>query len=76
MPEIESRKIVCPVCRASQVPMPECRRCQADLSLYLLALRSAANARNALEQARRDGDQQRAKRTFDYLKWLDPKALG
>lgn len=56
--------------------MPECRRCQADLSLYLLALRSAANARNALEQARRDGDQQRAKRTFDYLKWLDPKALG
>ena len=62
----------CPVCRAKQVAQPECRRCNADLSLYLKALRSVNESCRQIELAIINGNSQIAEKTICYLKWLSP----
>ncbi len=62
----------CPVCRAKQAAQPECRRCSADLSLYLKALRSVKESRTQLELASINGNSQLTEQTLNYLKWLSP----
>jgi len=60
----------CPVCRAKQPEQPECRRCSADLALYVKALRSVEQSRRQLESAKGRGDIQTADQTSAYLIWL------
>ncbi len=73
MGSIGDRQIACPVCRAKQIAQPECRRCSADLSLYLKAMRSVEESRRQFVNARRNGDSQLAAQTLEYLQWLaDP----
>jgi len=64
------QNFACPVCRAKQPEQPECRRCSADLSLYVKALRSVEQARQKLASANSRGDIQTAARTSAYLIWL------
>jgi hypothetical protein len=64
--------ITCPVCRANQPAQPTCRRCRADLTLLVKAVRSLHRARQDYDEAQRAGDSQRAARTLQYLKWLNP----
>ena len=67
------RQIACPVCRAKQIAQPECRRCSADLSLYLKALRSVEESKRQFANASRNGDSQLAAQTLEYMQWLaDP----
>ena len=63
---------VCPVCRAKQVAMPECRRCSADVSLYLKALRSLDDSLRQLVLARESGNGQLACELMTYIHWLSP----
>jgi len=73
MGSIGDRQIACPVCRAKQIAQSECRRCSADLSLYLKAMRSVEESRRQFVNARRNGDSQLAAQTLEYLQWLaDP----
>ena len=65
-------EMMCPVCRARQVPQSECRRCKADLSLYRKALRSWDLARRKHGEARREGNTELAEQSARYLKWLRP----
>jgi hypothetical protein len=58
--------IVCPVCNAGQPPQPTCRRCRADLALYLKALASVAIARRELG----DASSVAPHAWRDYLAWL------
>ena len=67
-------KVKCPVCRARQAPQPVCRRCSADLSLYLKALDSQDYARRLHAAALRSGDRQAAEQSAAYLRWLKPQA--
>ena len=70
---IGDRQIACPVCRAKQIARPECRRCGADLSLYLKALRSVEESKRQFANAIHNGDSQLAAQTLEYLHWLaDP----
>ncbi len=70
---IGDRQIACPVCRAKQIAQPECRRCSADLSLYLKALRSVEESKRQFANASRNGDSQLAAQTLEYMQWLaDP----
>ena len=66
-------ELSCPVCRAKQAYQAECRRCGADLALWIKALRSLHVAR---QQVKRAGLHDSA--SFDkaqtYLRWLSPKA--
>jgi len=64
------QNFACPVCRAHQPAQPECRRCSADLALYIKALRSIEQARQQLESANDRGDTQLADQTSSYLSWL------
>jgi len=64
------QNFACPVCRAKQPEQPECRRCSADLSLYVKALRSVEQSRQQLESAKGRGDIQTAEQTSAYLIWL------
>ena len=67
------RRIACPVCRAKQIAQPECRRCSADLSLYLKALRSVEDSKRQFANASRNGDSPLAVQTLEYMLWLaDP----
>jgi hypothetical protein len=61
---------VCPVCRAKQNPQPECRRCNADLSLYLKAKQSWYALQNQLQRAKETGDEPGVERAQSYLRWL------
>ncbi len=63
----------CPVCRAKQDVQSECRRCGADLSLYVKALQSVIESRRQLDAANRSGDAQSATHVSNYLQWLIPK---
>lgn len=70
---IGDRQIACPVCRAKQIAQPECRRCNADLSLYLKAMRSVEESRRQFVNASRNGNSQLVAQTLEYLQWLaDP----
>ncbi len=68
----EPNLFACPVCRAKQVAKPECRRCSADVSLYLKALRSLDESRRQLDLARESGNGQLASEVLIYLQWLSP----
>jgi hypothetical protein len=65
-------EISCPACRAKQALNCCCRRCEADLQLYLHAVNSlnAASRRYTLATAR--SDIQSAEKELDYLRWLSP----
>ena len=65
-------ELKCPVCRARQKRQAECRRCGADLSLYVKALGSAELAQHQRQQARLSGDDERAASIDRYLHWLKP----
>ena len=65
------REMSCPVCRARQSARPACRRCAADLTLYVRALESGRVARERLVQATTDGDQAAVVRLRRYLVWLE-----
>jgi hypothetical protein len=64
--------LVCPVCRAKQTPREFCRRCRADLRLYVKAIQSHRRATELLEDAARSGREELAARTEAYLRWLRP----
>lgn len=64
-------EICCPVCRARQSPRAECRRCTADLSLYVRALESRRVAHERLARATNVGDQAAVERLRRYLVWLN-----
>ena len=66
-------ELVCPVCRAKQAYQAECRRCGADLSLWIKALRSLHVAKQQVGQAVRHDESNRA-RALNYLHWLSPQA--
>jgi hypothetical protein len=63
----------CPVCRAKQAYQRECRRCGADLSLWIKALRSLHFAQ---QQVLQTGNQVESQRNdaLNYLRWLSPNA--
>jgi hypothetical protein len=62
----------CPVCRAQQTARDECRRCGADLTLYVQALRSLDRARHEADQANRLGQHELTTRLANYMRWLSP----
>ena len=64
-------ELACPVCRAKQAYQAECRRCGADLSLWIKALRSLHVAKQQVVQAARHDNCERA---LSYLRWLSPEA--
>ncbi len=66
-------EFACPVCRAKQNAQSECRRCGADLSLYVKALHSVVESRRQLDAANRSGDAQSALHVSNYMQWLIPK---
>ena len=71
------RQIACPVCRAKQIAQPECRRCSADLALYLKAMRSVEESKRQFANANRNGDSQLAAQMLKYMQWLaDPVELS
>lgn len=62
--------IKCPVCRAGQSPREVCRRCGADLALFVRALESRRTARRRLERALTAGNPEATSRLRAYLAWL------
>lgn len=64
-------ELACPVCRAKQAYQTECRRCGADLTLLIKALRSAQAAQRQLEQSLRAG-YANSEVALKYLRWLSP----
>lgn len=70
------QEILCPVCRAKQAPQPSCRRCSADLSLYVKALRSVNAVRTQMDTAVENGNHELASQASRYLKWLSPKSTN
>lgn len=65
-------ELVCPVCRARQTPRDVCRRCRADIGLYVKAIQSRHRARALLDEASQSGREDVAMRTAAYLRWLRP----
>jgi hypothetical protein len=63
----------CPVCRAKQIPQLECRRCGADLALYIRALNSVVISRERLDLAIESGDSPLAVDLLNYIHWLVPE---
>ena len=66
-------KIICPVCRAKQDRQPDCRRCGADLRLYLKAILSNELAQRDYAQATTPD---RIAQIEEYLNWLRPGELS
>lgn len=62
--------IQCPVCRATQAAQKACRRCNADLELFVHAGKSSLAARRRLTEAIAAGDAVAEARLRDYLRWL------
>ena len=69
---LDEGEFACPVCRAQQTPRMVCRRCRADLGLYVKALRSEELAKRRLVEASRTGQTDLAARVANYLRWLRP----
>lgn len=63
-------QVNCPVCRAVQEPNPVCRRCGADLDLYLACLSSRLQAERKRTAAQVSGDLHTVQRMEAYLTWL------
>lgn len=67
--------IRCPVCRARQPPQGICRRCRADLQLFVQAVASRSEATRWLEEAEQAGDAVTAESLRGYLQWLGGRTL-
>jgi hypothetical protein len=63
-------EFACPVCRARQSFRAECRRCGADLLLYVKALRSVVQSRQQLGLARDSGNGKMEGQVLVYMRWL------
>ncbi len=63
----------CPVCRATQPPQPECRRCKADLCLTLRARQRLVYLLEQRATAIYDGDWKQKKRIQSELDLLAPQ---
>lgn len=70
MPQDEECTVQCPVCRATQVARPVCRRCNADLTLFIRVQESSQAARRRLAEAVAADDHAAQARLRDYLQWL------
>lgn len=57
----------CPACRARQTQRPRCRRCGADLELYVRLLRRLTYLEGRLDSLRAGPDRQRALRELRQL---------
>jgi len=68
--------IRCPVCRARQTPQATCRRCRADLQLFVQALASRSEAGRRLAEAEQAGDAVAAESLRTYLKWLGGSTIA
>jgi len=68
--------IRCPVCRARQTPQATCRRCRADLDLFLKAVASRSEAGRRLAEAEQSGDAVTAESLRGYLQWLGGSTLA
>ncbi len=66
-------ELTCPVCRAKQACQAACRRCGADLSLWIKALRSLHEAKRQVANAAQL-DTANHDSALNYLRWLSPKA--
>lgn len=64
----------CPVCRAACVARQACRRCNADLALFVRVSESSRAAWRLLEDAVAAGDDVAQARLRDYLRWLHGSA--
>jgi hypothetical protein len=69
-PAADGVAIECPVCRAGQSPREICRRCGADLALFVRAAESRRIARLRLGRAITAGDPAATARLRAYLAWL------
>jgi hypothetical protein len=69
----DTSELKCPVCRARQTVRIECRRCGADLALYVQALRSLEFAEAQRADAAERGESDRVTRIGHYIRWLDPR---
>ena len=69
-PAAHDLAIECPVCRAGQSPRDTCRRCGADLALFVRAVESRRTARRLLELAIANGKPLATARLRGYLEWL------
>jgi hypothetical protein len=69
-PPADAMAIECPVCRAGQSIRSVCRRCGADLALFVHALESRRIARRRLERAIEAGNPAATARLRAYLAWL------
>jgi hypothetical protein len=69
-PGNEEPIIQCPVCRATQTARQVCRRCSADLELFVRARISNLAARRRLAEAVAAGDAVAQARLRRYLRWL------
>lgn len=75
MPSPNEQELNCPVCRARQPFQSTCRRCQADLRLYVKALRSLHTAQRQAAVAHDAGDESRLQSSERYLAWLQPRPV-
>jgi hypothetical protein len=69
-PAADGVALECPVCRAGQSPRDICRRCGADLALFVRALESRRIASGRLERAITAGNPAAMTRLRGYLAWL------
>ena len=69
-PRDEGPVIQCPVCRATQTARQVCRRCSADLALFVRASTSSLTARRRFAEAVAAGDAVAQARLRGYLRWL------
>ena len=69
-PTANDEAIACPVCRASQSPRGSCRRCGADLGLFVQAIESRRIGRRRLGRAIMAENHEATARLRRYLAWL------
>lgn len=74
MSPLDEYELNCPVCRARQPWQSACRRCQADLRLYVKALRSLHTVQRQAAVAHDAGDETKRRATERYLAWLQPRS--
>lgn len=71
-PDDGEQRLRCPACRAGQPWQDSCRRCQADLSLLVRALRYRRDQWQACRAALAAGDLPAARRSARQLLLLHP----
>lgn len=74
MLQLDEYELNCPVCRARQPWQSTCRRCEADLRLYVKALRSLHRAQRQAAADHDSGDESKSQATERYLSWLQPRS--